>query len=208
MAPNELRALADTLHDASASLNGTHFVAARKSAAYLRTQADAQPVAWSDGLGSFIAADERVGDDPDILAYRVPLYTHPAPAAPAVAERGPWTADQRGRHVWVDSDDLTHDVRLVVNGDFESDDQKFAYAQEIARRLNAAPAASQAEPKREPLSDAIVTVVNELAALIPKPDQPTVDDWPCDNPADRQALQIAYTTARDARDGIGGSDAE
>ena len=56
-------------------------------------QADAQPVAWSDGLGSFIAADERVGDDPDILAYRVPLYTHPAPTAPqAEPKREPLTA--------------------------------------------------------------------------------------------------------------------
>lgn len=95
--------------------------------------------------------------------------------------------------------------------------------------LYAAPAAPQAEPKREPwsgyeaghragyalalterdpLRDALKTVIYELAALIPHPDKTLVDDWPCDNPADRQALQIAYTTAREACDGIGGSDAE
>ena len=84
MTPDELRALADALEPlASLERSGSQGALALESTiAYLRAQADAQPVAWSDGLGSFIAADEKVGDDPDILAYRVSLYTRPAPAVP------------------------------------------------------------------------------------------------------------------------------
>jgi len=66
----------------------------------------------------------------------------------------------------------------------------------------------QAGPQREPLRDALKTVIYELAALIPNPDKTLVDDWPCENAADRQCLQIAYTTARSVLHGIGGSDAE
>lgn len=69
----------------------------------------------------------------------------PVPAVPAIKERGPWSANREGRHIWIESNDFTHDGRLYVNGDFESNDQRFAYAQEIARRLNAAPATPQAE---------------------------------------------------------------
>ena len=54
-----------------------------------------------------------------------------------VIERGPWevgkTSDGR---VYLQSNDFTHDVRLYVNGDFLDDDQKLAYAEEIAKRLN------------------------------------------------------------------------
>lgn len=67
-------------------------------------------------------------------------------------------------------------------------------------------AAPPAGPRRDPLRDALKTVIYELAALIPNPDKTLVDDWPCENAADRQCLQIAYTTAREALHGIGGSD--
>jgi len=39
-------------------------------------------------------------------------------------------------NVYINSDDFTHDVMLCVNGDFESLEQKKAYAEEIAKRLN------------------------------------------------------------------------
>ena len=58
-----------------------------------------------------------------------------------IEERGPWTARQQSddhiKGVFVESDDFTHDVRLYVNGDFASGEQKLAYAKEIAKRLNA-----------------------------------------------------------------------
>jgi hypothetical protein len=38
---------------------------------------------------------------------------------------------------YVESSDFTHDARLYVYGDFETAERKLAYAQEIARRLNA-----------------------------------------------------------------------
>ena len=40
----------------------------------------------------------------------------------------------------------------------------------------------------------------ELAALIPNPSNPKEEDWPCDNPADRECLQIAYETLLPAKD--------
>ena len=57
-----------------------------------------------------------------------------------IEERGPWNARQQGddhiKGVFVESDDFTHDVRLYVNGDFTNTEQRFAYAEEIAKRLN------------------------------------------------------------------------
>jgi len=32
----------------------------------------------------------------------------------------------------------------------------------------------------------------ELAALIPRPSEPSIEDWPVDNPADAECLQSAY----------------
>lgn len=57
-----------------------------------------------------------------------------------IKERGPWRAGEtkERNQAFVESDDFTHDVRLYVNGDFEDNDQRFAYAEEIARRLNSA----------------------------------------------------------------------
>ncbi|SCU75590.1 hypothetical protein CNECB9_2370164 [Cupriavidus necator] len=54
-----------------------------------------------------------------------------------IIESGPWKARHDNGKVFVESDDFTHDVRLYVNGDFASLEQKLAYAEEIARRLNA-----------------------------------------------------------------------
>jgi hypothetical protein len=54
-------------------------------------------------------------------------------------ERGPWeageTKEERSR-AFIQSDDFSHDVRLYVDGDFADDEQRLAYAKEIARRLN------------------------------------------------------------------------
>lgn len=53
-----------------------------------------------------------------------------------IVENGPWRAGNNRQEYFVESDDFTHDVRLYINGDFETHSQKMAYAYEIARRLN------------------------------------------------------------------------
>lgn len=56
-----------------------------------------------------------------------------------IKENGPWAAgvtDENQQRVFIQSDDFTHDVRLYVDGDFESKQQRLEYAKEIARRLN------------------------------------------------------------------------
>ena len=55
---------------------------------------------------------------------------------PEVVERGPWRAAKDGKSIA--SDDFTHDVVLAISGDFWSDEQRIAYARELARRLTAA----------------------------------------------------------------------
>lgn len=57
----------------------------------------------------------------------------------AITESGHWTAGrwvEDGR-IFVQSDDFTHDALLYVDGDFASDFQRWEYACEIAKRLNA-----------------------------------------------------------------------
>lgn len=56
-----------------------------------------------------------------------------------IIEKGPWyagVAETNGK-VFVYSDDFTHDVCLYVTGDFADALQHLAYAEEIAKRLNA-----------------------------------------------------------------------
>lgn len=79
-----------------------------------------------------------------------------------------------------------------------------------AAMLAAAPAPATSAPPApsvddaagvKPLSveqEALREVVYELAALIEKPQEATLDQWPCKNIADRECLQKAYTIARAA----------
>lgn len=54
-----------------------------------------------------------------------------------VQEKGPWRAHQGADgKVDIQSDDFHHDAALYVTGDFESKQQRYAYGEEIARRLN------------------------------------------------------------------------
>lgn len=68
------------------------------------------------------------------------------PAQGEAVDKGPWRAESEHSNpvtgVWVASDDFEHDVRLYVNGDFESQEQRIAYAKRIAEQLNAPPAPS------------------------------------------------------------------
>ncbi|MNR71746.1 hypothetical protein D3C71_24240 [compost metagenome] len=55
-----------------------------------------------------------------------------------VREAGPWSAGISDGKAFVQSDDFSHDVRLMVNGEFASPELRLAYAEELARRLNRA----------------------------------------------------------------------
>ena len=97
---------------------------------------DALPegVHWSDPLTPEIAQH----------IWQAALSQQQARAASQPAQEpvdaGPWSAggSDDGTKAWVDSHDFTHDVRLHISGDFADDKQRFAYAEELARRLNAA----------------------------------------------------------------------
>lgn len=66
-----------------------------------------------------------------------------ADAQPVAAVPAKWTERHTSAQAWIEDADQAHDLRLYVSGIMESHDQRIAYAQEIARRLNAAPAAPQ-----------------------------------------------------------------
>jgi hypothetical protein len=51
-------------------------------------------------------------------------------------DRGPWQVGHDTKEVFIWSEDFYHDVRLYVNGDFATYDDKLEYAKDIARRLN------------------------------------------------------------------------
>lgn len=48
----------------------------------------------------------------------------------------------------------------------------------------------------------------DMAALIPRPDDPNSEDWPCENPADRDCLQEAYVRLTDALSALNGDTDE
>lgn len=55
-----------------------------------------------------------------------------------IVENGPFVVSGlKSSEIAIQSDDFHHDASLAISGDFESSDQKRAYANEIARRLNA-----------------------------------------------------------------------
>ena len=54
----------------------------------------------------------------------------------AIKETGTWKVIDDGWAIAIQSNDVTYDVALTVDGDFKDLDQKLEYAEEIARRLN------------------------------------------------------------------------
>lgn len=92
-------------------------------------------------------------------------------APQAVTEKGVWTAQHEqhdARRVYIESSDFTHDVRLYVNGDFEGEAQKLAYAREMANRLNAAlsaqevPAGEWVMVPREPTPEMLAAILEPI----------------------------------------------
>lgn len=89
-----------------------------------------------------------------------------------VHEDGPWAVDNwsNGKIV-LQSQDLKHDVALEISGDFASEEQMRAYAEEIARRLNCwneehFPPAVSVEYDTE-LSRLAITLDNGLIFTVP-----------------------------------------
>lgn len=97
----------------------------------LNGMAEAQPVAWVDVADSYEGPYTFRGREL-LPAGRHDLYTHPAPAVPQ--------AEPNNQQVWMDSP-----ASAVVSG---RDD-----TQQGPGSIPGTPFISQAEPKREPLSD-------------------------------------------------------
>ena len=108
MTPDELRALADALEPMSSAprFEGMNVPA---FCAWLRAQADAQPVGYVTANGMRML----IQDEATVMLYRhdylirpdhVPLYTHPAPAAPqAEPKRAPtclWSRADDDTDTW------------------------------------------------------------------------------------------------------------
>jgi hypothetical protein len=81
--------------------------------------------------------DDGYIDALDVLSTAADLIRQ---MAEPPTETGPWEVKVwPDKRVVVDSDDFTHDVSLIVCGDFESDEQRMQYARMICERLNTAP---------------------------------------------------------------------
>lgn len=67
-----------------------------------------------------------------------PNNHHLQPDVLNVQDKGPWKSgmNELDNRVFVESDDFTHDVRLYINGDFGSQEERLAYANGIAGALN------------------------------------------------------------------------
>jgi len=90
-----------------------------------------------------------------------PLYTTPQiNSINWVYDNGKWEVCVDGYAVWLDSDDFTHDASLQVAGDFKDLPQKFAYAKEIAKRLN-----MKATPQIKELSDEEIVRISKTCDL-------------------------------------------
>jgi len=83
-------------------------------------------------------------------------------------DNGKWEVCVDGYAVWLDSSDFTHDASLQVAGDFVDLPQKFAYAEEIAKRLNNSlythPVKEYKEPSVKEIEDLWLGVVNNIPA--------------------------------------------
>ena len=130
------------------------------------SEAAAARILAADGV-SAIAADQL--SVCEAAAFRL---TEDAAAARRLAmpikENGPWEAGvNESGEVYIASDDFTHDVVLSVSGDFWGEQERLAYAEEIARRLNAA------TPKPSLVASAEDTrSLDQIFA--PRPDLPAV----------------------------------
>lgn len=61
-------------------------------------------------------------------------------------DAGPWRVSKWAGKAVVQSDDFTHDVALIISGNFEGDAQRMAYANTLAAQLNAAKQTDSVDP--------------------------------------------------------------
>lgn len=109
--------------------------------------------ARSTGNPAFFAGCETVIDSLAVkltamTAERDAALASPPPQATGARE---WEArmSSDGKRVVLDSADFKHDAALILNGDFESPDQRMNYARGLAAKLNAL---SSAKREAEPLT--------------------------------------------------------
>ena len=156
MDANELRALADALDDcdppyyeSSPQINRSLDACIAKAADYLRAQADAQPVAEVQSAGAILFEPLPLGTK---------LYTHPAPAVPAGWKLVPVEPTPEMLDEGCDVDARAEVIKKyaampVIRNPENCCSCGEVLAVQYRAMLAAAPAAPQAEPKREPLSD-------------------------------------------------------
>ena len=120
-----------------------------------------KPVAWIDEeTGCFVYSQYDYEDlDEHGKDGLIPLYTHPVKEQETlinwIYDNGNWEAGRTDDRIFVESSDFTHDVRLYVDGDFEDIPQKYAYATEIAKRLNVS------HPVKEPTDLELLKMIGE-----------------------------------------------
>lgn len=96
-------------------------------------------------------------DSPLVRAHRAAEAQAGQRESVTVTEKGPWQVDDWGQgRIVIQSDDFTHDVALEISGDFGSVEREIAYAEEIARRLNAY--------RVRPYSDAVAAAAERYQA--------------------------------------------
>lgn len=99
----------------------------------------------------FLGPGSRTGTNLETAMLAAERATREGAALPAVEtvvdagelfDKGPWTyrtdpkADTHVGRYFIESDDFSHDVRLYINGDFGSDDDRRAYGEALAATLN------------------------------------------------------------------------
>jgi hypothetical protein len=80
------------------------------------------------------AFQAEAGYERRFLIERIEIACRALVGQERVPDLGPWVVEDAGRTL--QSDNFEHDVALRVTGDFYSDENRIAYAKELASRLN------------------------------------------------------------------------
>jgi hypothetical protein len=99
----------------------------------------------------FLGPGSRTGNNLEKAMLAAEREAREGAASPAVEaaagepfDNGPWTyrtdpkAETHVGRYFIESDDFSHDVRLYINGDFGSDEDRRAYGEALAATLNRA----------------------------------------------------------------------
>jgi hypothetical protein len=100
---------------------------------------------------------------------------------------GPWEAD--GYYVKPKGRELAVSASASVGF---TPEETYANTEIQARAPDLVEEIRKLRAENERLRERIRCARDEMAALVPKPRSVDLDDWPCDNPADRKCLQSAW----------------